>query len=153
MEIIHYVMKEFLNSKDNNCSRKQLTKELQQLGYNLNEIDYAFNSLLTFPFLINDNDAFLDPVPEIKPGQRIFSPAEQKKLSLSFQSEIVRLANYCLLSYAEIEKVLFEAMQLDTPEVGLRELELILHKVIKEEERISLMLPYKTDLAVNLMLN
>ncbi|HYH02494.1 MAG TPA: DUF494 family protein [Bacillota bacterium] len=153
IQIISHVMKEFLTHEGHACSRQSLTKELVRLGYDPDDINAAFDSLFAVPVFLNDKVCFPEKFSEIKQGQRIFSPAEQKKLSMAFQREIVRLTNCCLLSLSEAEQVLFEAMQLEITEVGLKELELILQKTIKEEERIMLMLPYKADMSVAFLLN
>lgn len=154
MEIINHVMREILRHDTNLCSKEGLTRELLRLGYPLDDIDTAFQSLYAVPLLLTE-DISQAPgeVFEIKKGQRIFSPDEQHKFSLGFQNEILRLANSELLNINETEQILIEAMQLETPEVGIKELEVILHKVVKEEERLLLMFPYKADLSVALFLN
>jgi uncharacterized protein Smg (DUF494 family) len=154
MQIINHVMKEILRHDSSIRSKESLTRELLQLGYPLDDIDTAFQSLYAAPlFLTESASTESGEIYEIKRGQRIFSPDEQRKFSLGFQNEILRLINSELLNSAETEQILIAAMQMETAEVGIKELELILHKVVKEEERLLLMLPYKTDVSVALFLN
>jgi uncharacterized protein Smg (DUF494 family) len=158
MQIINHVMKEILRHDSTICSKETLTRKLLQLGYPLDDIDTAFQSLYAVPLFLTDKQCRQPEMLEvqgleIKNGQRIFSPDEQQKFSLGFQNEILRLTNNELLDNNETEQVLIEAMQLDKAEVGVKELEVILHKVIKEEERLLLMLPYKADLSVLLFPN
>lgn len=153
IQIISHVMKEFLTQEGHNCSRQSLTQELVRLGYDPDDINAAFDSLFAAPVFLSERVNFPEQFSKIKSGQRIFSPAEQNKLSMAFQREILRLINCHLLNPSETEQVLFEAIQLEMPEVGLRELELILRKVIREEERLLLMFPYKADNAITFLVN
>ncbi|MGD9155364.1 MAG: DUF494 family protein [Bacillota bacterium] len=158
MQIINHVMKEILRHDNTICSKESLTRELLQLGYPLDDIDTAFQSLYAVPLFLADKQRRKPEIFEIKclgikKEQRIFSPEEQQKFSIGFQNEILRLANSELLNINETEQVLLEAMQMGTTEVGVKDLELILHKVIKEEERLLLILPYKADLTTLLFPN
>ena len=152
IQIISHVMKEFLTHDGHTCSRQSLTKELVRLGYDPDDINAAFDSLFAAPVFLSERVNFPEQFSEIN-GQRIFSPAEQRKLSMAFQREILRLTSCHLLNPSEAEQVLYEAMQLEMSEVGLRELELILQKVIREEERLLLMFPYKGDNAISFLVN
>jgi uncharacterized protein Smg (DUF494 family) len=153
IQIITHVIEEILRHESIR-SRKDLERELLQLGYQSDDINTAFQSLYTVSLLLTESaEEAIGEICDIKQGQRIFSLEEQQKFSLSFQREILRLKSSALLNMAEIEQLLFEAMQMDKAEVGVRELELILHKVVKEEERLLLMLPYKTEPAVAFFLN
>jgi uncharacterized protein Smg (DUF494 family) len=154
MQIINHVMKEILRHDSNDCSKESLTRDLLRLGYPLDDIDTAFQSLYAVPlFLTEENAQGKGEIFDIKRGQRIFSPDEQQKFSLSFQNEILRLAHCELINVNETEQILMEAMQLETSEVGIKDLEYILHKVVKEEGRLLLMLPYKTDISLAFFLN
>jgi uncharacterized protein Smg (DUF494 family) len=154
MQIISHVMKEILRHDIKFCSKEGLTRELLRMGYPIDDIDTAFQSLYAVPLFLSEASSH-EPgkISEIKRGQRIFSPDEQQKFSLSFKNEILRLSNCELLNIYETEQILIEAMQMETAEVGIRELELILHKVVKEEERLLLMLPYTSDVSMALLLN
>jgi uncharacterized protein Smg (DUF494 family) len=153
IQIIKHVIEEILRH-DSIRSRGNLTRKLLRLGYQPDDINTAFHSLyMASLFLTEPAGGPTGEIFDIKQGQRIFSLEEQQKFSLSFQREILRLTNSALLNRAEIEQLLFEAMQMDKAEVGIRELELILHKVVKEEERLLLMLPYKAEAAVAFFLN
>jgi uncharacterized protein Smg (DUF494 family) len=154
MQIINHVMRVVLRHDSDICLKESLTRELLHLGYPRDDIDTAFQTLDALPLLLTEasgNEP--DVICKIKKGQRIFSPVEQQKFSLSFQNEILRLTNSELLNATETEQILTEAMQMDSAEVGLKELEALLHKVVKEEERLLLMLPYKADISVALFLN
>jgi uncharacterized protein Smg (DUF494 family) len=153
MQIINHVMKEILRHDSIICSKESLTRELLQLGYPRDDIDTAFQSLYTAPLFLTEDNSKSNEICEIKMGQRIFTRDEQQKFSLGFQNEILRLTNSELLNITETEQILMEAMQMEPAEVGIKELELILHKVIKEEDRLLLMLPYKADVSVALFLN
>jgi uncharacterized protein Smg (DUF494 family) len=141
IQIINHVMKEILRHDSNVCSKQSLTRDLLQLGYDIDDIDTAFQSLYAVPLFLSEGIEYDTEVFQTKRGHRILSPEEQNKLSLAFQNEILRLINCSILSAEEIEQILLEAMRLEMAEVGLKELEFILQRVIKDKERLLLILP------------
>jgi uncharacterized protein Smg (DUF494 family) len=153
MQIINHVMKEILRHDSNVCSKHSLTQDLLQLGYDIDDIDTAFKSLYVAPLFLSEEIGREPEIHHIQRGHRILGPGEQKKLSLAFQSEIFRLINCSILNAEEIEQILFEAMSMEMPEVGLKELEFILQRVIKDEERLLLILPHQNDAMPSLLPN
>lgn len=153
IEIVNFVMKQILFQGENNCSERDLMNALAQLGYTSNEIRDAFKLLHSIPSSLHETMPQFENVTDLKGGHRILSPEEHQKLTVSCQGEIFRLISSSLLTTTELERVLFEAVQMENNEVGLRELELILHKVIADEERLLLILPHPTDLGPSLLLN
>ncbi len=142
IEIVNYLMKQVYNQGENSCSEKDLVDSLVQLGYSPNEINVAFRLLYSFPSSIKaDNELKKDEPLNLQEGFRIFSPDEQKKLSVACQSEIIRLMSSSLLTLEELELILLEAYQMDSGEIGLKELGNIIHKVITDQERLMMILP------------
>jgi uncharacterized protein Smg (DUF494 family) len=153
IQIINHVMKEILRHDSNVCSKQSLTRDLLQLGYDIDDIDTAFQSLYAVPLFLSEEIGRGLEVHQSQRGHRILGQAERKKLSLAFQGEIMRLMNCSILSAEEIEQILLEAMRLEMAEVGLKELEYILQQVIKDEERLLLILPYRNDVMPSLLPN
>jgi uncharacterized protein Smg (DUF494 family) len=142
VEIINFVIKQVIQGNAL-FSEPSLTETMVRLGYNPQEIEFAFKFLDSIPHKMRTYP--VQEFSELKFGYRVFSSSEMKKLSFSCQSEIIRLKNEALLTLSEVEKVITEACQMATQEVGLKELELILHKVIVDEERLLMILPYPLD--------
>lgn len=153
IEIVNFVMKQILFQGENCCSERDLMNALAQLGYTSDEIRDAFKLLHSIPSSLQETMPEFENVSDLKDGHRILSPEEQQKLTVSCQGEIFRLMTTSLLTTTELEKVLFEAVQMDSNEVGLRELETILHKVIADEERLLLIFPHPAELGSSLLLN
>jgi uncharacterized protein Smg (DUF494 family) len=153
IEIVSYIMKQVLFQGDNICSVRDLVDALVQQGFNPEEIEQAFKLLYSLPNALKTNVEELSQLSDIKEGHRIFSPTEQKKLSVTCQGEILRLFNCSLLSLSELEKVLAEALQMETTEVGLKELEQILYKVIGDEERLLMIIPHPMEMGPSFFLN
>ncbi|MGE5582312.1 MAG: DUF494 family protein [Bacillota bacterium] len=153
IEIVSYIMKQVLFQGDISCTERDLIDALVQQGFHPEEIEQAFKLLYSLPNTLKSGIQELSELSDLEDGHRIFSSAEKKKLSLPCQSEILRLVNNDLLSLTELEKVLAEALQMDTNEVGLKELELILHKVIADEERLLMILPHPAELGPFFFLN
>lgn len=151
VEIVSYVIRQYLTKHDGDVSSEQtIVSELFRLGYTQKEVETAFGLMCLIP-------AYLEPKSQdssyIVTGYRVFSPAEKRKLSLACQGEIIHLMNCSLLTGEELEKVIAEALQAESNEVGVKELETILHKVINDEERLLMILQYPLDSAPSFFLN
>jgi uncharacterized protein Smg (DUF494 family) len=153
IEIVSYVMKQVLFQGESACSERDLVFALVQLGYRPEEIEVAFKLLYSLPNTLKSEVEEIGIPIDFKQGFRVFSPSEQKKLTVSCQGEILRLVSNSLLSLGELEKVLAEAFRMDIYEVGIKELELILHKVIEEEERLLMILPPSLEMGTSFLLN
>lgn len=153
MEIVNYVMKQLFFQGENNCSERDLMNTLSELGYSLEEIRNAFKLLYSLPDSLKTTACEYENLMESQHGHRILSPLEQQKLSFACQGEIFRLMNTALLTPHELERILIEAVQMDIPEIGLSELEKILHKVVIDEERLLLLLPQPIELTSSLLPN
>ncbi|TCL56487.1 uncharacterized protein DUF494 [Hydrogenispora ethanolica] len=151
IEIANYVMKQVLDQGDNMLSERNLIAALVELGYEANEIEAAFKLLYSIPSTLKSDDDVIERVSVN--GYRVFSPAEIRKISVPCRGELIRLADSSLISPDEMEKILAEALLLDSFEVGMKELELILHKVIEDEERLLMILFHPNDSAACICLN
>jgi uncharacterized protein Smg (DUF494 family) len=135
-------MKQVTHPGDTHCSEKQLTQTLVQLGYEPEEIETALKLIYSITNTLKTKVGSQTILAAIKDGYRIFSPLEQERFTIAFRGEVVRLASTNILSKEEIEEILFEAYLLDKKEVGLQELDQLLHKVVKDEERLLIIAPY-----------
>lgn len=141
IEIVNYLMKQVYIHGENVGTERDLVDSLVQLGYSPEEINVAFRLLYSFPGSLK--------VTREKPGEivasresfRIFSPDEQNKLSMTCQGELIQLMRNSLLTLAELEKILLEVLQTDEHEIGLKELAVIIHRVINDRERLLMILP------------
>ncbi len=154
VEIVNYVIRQYLTKSSGEFSSDQtIVSELFQLGYTQQEVETALSLMYLIP---NHLESKADNAVNFcyhKTGYRVFSPLEKSKLSLACQGEILRLMNCSLLTGDELEKVIAEAIQVESNEVGLKELELILHKVINDEERLLMILQYPLDNEPSFLLN
>jgi uncharacterized protein Smg (DUF494 family) len=153
VEIVSYVIRQYLTRPFGEFGPDQaIVAELFRLGYTQQEVETAISLLCLIPNHFDskvENDDFI----EVQNGYRVFSPIEKKKFSLSFQGELLRLMNSSLLTNDELEKVIIEALKVESNEVGLKELELILHKVINDEERLLMILHFPSDNGPCFLLN
>ncbi|GEM_PF-697110 len=157
MEIVNYVMKHMVRQGENPLTEKDLMEILAGLGYHPDEIDSAFKLLGLVSETLQDDEEQLDEVtlliaPSSK-GQRVFSPSEEKRFTLAFRNEVLRLVASGLLTKREIEELLLEAYLTERQEVGLRELEILLNKVIKDEERLMIIAPHLCEKTPSFLLN
>jgi len=149
IEIVSYVIRQYFTKHDRELSLEQsLVSDLFRLGYTQQEVETAFGLMCLIPtnLELKTDDKTLET------GYRVLSPVEKKKLSLACQGEIFRLMNSSLLTGEELEKIIIEALQTEK-EVGLKELETILHKVINDEERLLMILQYPLSDTPSFFLN
>lgn len=153
VEIVSYVIRQYLTRSFGEFGPDQaIVAELFRLGYTQQEVETALSLLCLIPNHF-DSKVETDDFLEVQNGYRVFSPIEKKKFSLSFQGEIFRLMNSSLLTNDELEEVIIEALKVESNEVGLKELELILHKVINDEERLLMILHFPSDNGPCFLLN
>jgi len=153
IEIMQYVMKHLLIQGETLNLERELMTSLAGLGYSREEIEMAFRLLHELPDDLRQrrcpDNSFLHTIT----GYRIFNSIERSKLSFACQSTIFQLLNSALITKAEVEQVMVELVLMESKEVGLKELELILHKVISDEERLVMILSYPGELSSALLLN
>jgi uncharacterized protein Smg (DUF494 family) len=141
IEIVNYLMKQVYAHGENSCNERELVDSLVQLGYSPEEIHVAFKLLYSFPGSVKNDREDIPKTMDSREGFRVFSPDEQKKLSIACQGEIIQLMRNSLLTLPELEKILREALQTDATEIGLKELTVIIHKVIGDRDRLLMILP------------
>ncbi len=153
IQIANYVMKQVLDQaqEGNELSERHLIAALIEQGFEPNEIEAAFKLLYSIPATLKADDQ-VDADLDVN-GYRVFSPAEIRKLSLPCRGELIRLVDSALISPDELEKILAEALMMDSFEIGMKELELILHKVITDEERLLMILFHPNENAACMALN
>ncbi len=155
MEIVNYVVKHMIRQGDNALTEKDLVEFLVGLGYEPQEIDSALKLLgfVSETLKSHEEDGERLMIAPSEAGQRVFSPSEEKRFTLAFRNEVLRLATSGLLTKGELEELLLEAYLTERQEVGLRELELLLHKVIKDEERLLIIAPILSEKTPSFLLN
>ena len=149
VEIVSYVIRQYFTKHDRELNLEQsIVSDLFRLGYTQQEVETAFGLMSLIPARLgpkNDDKT-------LETGYRVLSPVEKRKLSFACQGEIFRLMNSSLLTGEELEKIIVEALQAEK-EVGLKELETILHKVINDEERLLMILQYPLNETPSFFLN
>lgn len=147
LEIVNYLMKQGMLSSDRPGEGDQLTQALEELGYDSNEIETALRLFTSFA------NAWDKGTEQGSVTFRIFSAREEERFSLAFREEVLRLGRLNLLSKHELEELLMEAFLLETREVGLKELDQLLHKIVKNEERLWMIAPHLSGFEQFLMPN
>ncbi len=151
VKIANYVVKYVYKQREPSCTGPELQATLVRSGYEPNEIEAAFRLLHSISGVLKSDETETASLPVR--GHRVFSPAELRKISVPCQGEILRLVTTALISQEEMGKILAEALKMENYEVGLKELELILHKVINDEERLLMILVNPGDQVPCFVLN
>ncbi|NLK07602.1 MAG: DUF494 domain-containing protein [Firmicutes bacterium] len=133
-EIIHRLVAEVLHAGKESVDGLDLIKMLIREGYDADEIEQALSLVFSLPDLIYGG---IDEVshPAWVHSMRVFSAMERFKLELDAQDYLLGLVTANLLDHAELEHVLDEAVALQVSQVGIREVQWIVGRVVEDEMR------------------
>lgn len=115
----------------------EIVQSLLAQGYDLEEIQQAFAWIFSDQEIISDENSW----DQLYMGERVFSPTEAEKLSVTFRSMLMRFYQAHLLTKSEMEKILLEAMACKETVLDEKDLYPILTRVIHENQRLLLMIP------------
>ncbi len=153
IEIMQYVMKQLLIHGGTTHIERELAAALSGLGYSNEEIELAFRLLHELPGDLGQKPAPDNSLLHTINGYRVFNSLERSKLSFSCQSNILKLSNSSLITKTEVEQIILELLLMENSEVGLKELDLILHKVINDEERLVMILSCSQEFGSSFLVN
>lgn len=146
VEIVSFVIRQYLTKSNGETGSEQtIVDELFRLGYTQQEVETAFGLMCLIPNYLDSKVEQLGQLSDLQTGYRVFRPIEKRKLTVACQGEIIRLMNSSLITRDELEEIITEALRTESNEVGLKELESILHKVISDKERLLMILQYPLD--------
>ena len=106
-----------------------LMEKLTESGFTQEEIDSAIELIYSLPDQ-EEGAKYL--------GQRVLTIGERHKLSNEAQTYLYDLMKRGLLAKHEFELILWEASLIELPELGRRELEILLARVIDDPQRLFL---------------
>lgn len=115
----------------------EIVRNLLKQGYAIEDIQKAFACI----FSEEETISGVDVEEQLYDGVRIFSSAEEKKLSPEFRGVVRRLIDEKQITKAEAEKILLEALSIERSEVDVQELQNILPHIVKDANRLMLILP------------
>jgi uncharacterized protein Smg (DUF494 family) len=116
-----------------------MVQDLIEQGYQMDDIDAAFQFILNLPEILKEKMQKRDVVDCHGDAIRVFSPQERAKLREDAQEWLLRLYGAKLLTADEFEAILTEVDVLELEEVGVRELKWILSQVVEDEGRAILL--------------
>lgn len=122
-----------------------LIEDLLDQGYQLKDINIAFELILTLPEIITPSESFQKHVREAK-AYRIFGQMEKYKLTLEAQGFLYDTMQAGLLTNEEIENTLSAVLRMNNiSQVGTAELKVIMDNVITDAGRLLLIHAIKRD--------
>ncbi|KXS45252.1 MULTISPECIES: DUF494 family protein [unclassified Candidatus Frackibacter] len=137
IEIVSYLVKRIMHNEDIIENEKKLIQRLLNQGYEIDDIDMAFELIFTSDLPQNDNE---EGRLEFNDAHRVLDFKERFKLSLPVQGVLIRLSTLSLISDEELEKILEKTLHFREPEIGLKNLWRVLQKVINNPARLSLII-------------
>ncbi|MBM7623533.1 DUF494 family protein [Sporohalobacter salinus] len=141
IEIVSYLVKQIMHNEDIIENEEQLVENLVSQGYEIADIDTAFELIFSSD-VYNEENGAEDSNDEFKfkKSQRILDIRERFKLSVSAQGVLLRLSSLGLISDDELEELLEKSVHIKKRELGLKSLWKILSKVIDDPTRLSVII-------------
>jgi Smg protein len=142
IEIVSYLVKRIMHNEGMIEDEKKLVKNLVNQGYEIDDIDMAFELIFSSNLNTNQNNNFEaeEGKLEFNNSQRVLDFKEKFKLSLSAQGVLIRLSTLDLISDEELEKILDKSVHSRKPEINLKDLWKVLQKIINNPARLSLVI-------------
>ena len=137
MEILNLVLQKII-TEEKKYDEQEIISNLLARGYQMSEIDAAFELIFSVPDMFKVSKKSEQQKKD--EGHRVFSLLEQVKISYPVQEQLLRFQNQGLIWDSEMEMLLLEAAIADEVEIGLKDLNGLLIKVIKDENRLMMMM-------------
>ncbi|SJZ63813.1 DUF494 family protein [Selenihalanaerobacter shriftii] len=138
IEIVSYLVKRIMHNENIVENEKKLIKNLIDQGYEVDDIDMAFELIFTSSM----SSAEKESEDELKfdDARRVLDFKEKFKLSLPVQGALIRLSALSLISNTEVENILEKSLHFRESEIGLKHFWKVLQKVINNPARLSLII-------------
>ncbi len=140
-EIISQLIKELLHKDEVINNEKKLINSLQEKGYNLTDINQAFEFIFSSSQVEEEfeaesiNDLAANRQEEI--GNRVFNLREKFKFNLYVQGIIIKLSALNLITREELEKVIAKSLRARTEVLDTLEFWKLLKGTIDDDFRLS----------------
>lgn len=111
IKIVSYLIQKMLNDEEILLEEEDMIQELLGLGYNIKDIDQAFELIYNDTEIIEEENIHFDGLDRIPHYNRVFTMAEKLYLPLNIQGLIIKLMFSKLLSIKENEEIIIRAIQ------------------------------------------
>lgn len=108
-DILNYLIEELLDSGDEVVDQKDLINDLVDMGYELEDIDEAFQMIFQKPEIIENSD--IDGLSKDKILNRVFTVQEKMFLPKEYRGLIKRLLLMNVITIQETEEVVNKIIQ------------------------------------------
>jgi Smg protein len=108
-DILNYLIEELLNSGDEVVNQEDLINDLVEMGYEVEDIDKAFQLIFEKPEIIEDKN--IETIADDKFLNRIFTVQEKMYLSKEHRGLIKRLLLMNIITIKETEEVVNKIIQ------------------------------------------
>ncbi|MFP4660990.1 MAG: DUF494 family protein [Halanaerobiales bacterium] len=139
IEIVSFLIQRMLNDEDILLEEEEIIEELLGLGYNIQDIDQAFELIYNGTDIIEAENIQFDDLEKIPYYNRIFTTAEKLYLPLDIQGLIIKIMFSKLLTTRENEEIIIKAIQNSyTGYVSPNNLWNIVEDVVKDQRKLDL---------------
>lgn len=139
IEIIGILIKRMIDDEEILLEEEVIIQELLELGYNIRDIDQAFELIYNGTEIIEAENVDFDELDQIPYYNRIFTFAEKMYLPLNIQGLIIKMMFSKLLSIKESEEIIVRAIQYSyTGLVSITELWDIVEEVVEDQQKLDL---------------
>src|SRR5690554_6167493 len=139
IEIVGILIKRMIDDEEILLEEEVIIQELLELGYNIRDIDQAFELIYNGTEIIESENVDFDELDQIPYYNRIFTFAEKLYLPLNIQGLLIKMMFSKLLSIKESEEIIVRTIQYSyTGIVSITEFWDIVEDVVEDQQKLDL---------------
>lgn len=136
IEIVTILVQKLLHNEDLEANEEEIIQGLLDLGYNLKDIEVAFELIFSSAEIIGVSENF-ENHNYLPTSERVFSDRERFAFSHEAQSGLYQLMQADLLSTEEVEEIIKRGFASPTLEIGMKELWFFIKTTVKDAVRLA----------------
>lgn len=141
IEIVSLLIQKMLNDEQILLEEEKIIQELLDLGYNIQDIDQAFELIYNGTDIIEAENIRFDKLDKMPSYNRVFTEAEKLYLPIEIQGTILKIIFSNILNSKENEDIIIKAIQ--NSYVGNfpnNKLWKIIEEVVHDQNKLSLII-------------
>lgn len=131
IEIVTILVQKLIHNEDVQGNEEEIIQGLLELGYDLREIEIAFELIFSSTEIIGITESF-ENLQYLPHSVRILSRRERLSFSLEAERVLLEMIYQRLLSNDELEDIIQKASSVSTVEAGVKELWYLVKTSIKD---------------------
>lgn len=136
IEIVTILVQKLLHNEDLAANEEEIIQGLLDLGYNLRDIEIAFELIFSSAEIIGVTENF-ENHNYLPTSERIFSNRERFMFSDEVRDCLYKMMRVRLISYEELEDMIKRGYASQAQELGMKELWFFLRSAVRDKLRLT----------------